>query len=88
MAMVERDGQFLVAIVDMKLPDASGGLVVWQLQRRFWKDLPVAVVTGMHNPQNEHNLSKDPPDRLFLKPLDVEQLLAWVRSVRAGDVGG
>jgi DNA-binding response OmpR family regulator len=84
MAMVDGEGKFLAAIVDMNLPDASGGLVVWQLRRRFWKELPIAVVTGMHNPQAEYNLSRDPPDRLFPKPLDVDQLLAWVHAVRAG----
>jgi DNA-binding response OmpR family regulator len=88
MATVEADRKFLAAIVDMNLPDASGGLVVWQLRRRFWKDLPVAVVTGMHNPLAERNLASYPPDRLFPKPLDVEQLIAWVRSVRTGNIGG
>ena len=87
MARVEGDRKFLAAIVDMKLPDASGGLVVWQLRRRFWKELPIAVVTGMHNPQAEPNLARYPPDRLFAKPLDVDQLLAWVHSVRAAGVG-
>jgi CheY-like chemotaxis protein len=84
MKQVEADGKLLAAIVDIKLPDASGGLVVWQLRRRFCKDLPVAVVTGMHNPHADYDLSRDPPDRLFPKPLDVDQLLAWVHEVRAG----
>ena len=84
MAEVESGGKFLAAIVDMNLPDASGGLVVWQLRRRHSGELPVAVVTGMPDPQSDYNLSRHPPDRLFAKPLDVEQLLAWVGSVRAG----
>ena len=37
----------------------------------------------MHDPHADYNLSRYPPDRLFPKPLDVEQLLAWLRAVRA-----
>ena len=84
LARVDGDGKLLAAIVDMKLPDASGGLVVWQLRRRFGSDVPVAVVTGMHDPQSEFNVARHPPDRLFPKPLDVDELLKWVESVRAG----
>ena len=88
MANVEGGGKFLAAIVDMNLPDASGGLVVWQLRRRHLTELPIAVVTGMHDPHADYNLSRYPPDRLFPKPLDVDPLLAWLRAVRAGGVGG
>ena len=88
MANVEGGGKFLAAIVDMNLPDASGGLVVWQLRRRHLTDVPIAVVTGMHDPHADYNLSRYPPDRLFPKPLEVDQLLAWLQAVRAGGAGG
>jgi DNA-binding response OmpR family regulator len=85
---VDGGGRLLAAIVDMKLPDASGGLVVWQLRRRFGSDVPVAVVTGMHGAASEFNVARHPPDRLFPKPLDVEELLAWVTEVRSGAAKG
>ena len=83
LAAIDGNGNLLAAIVDMMLPDASGGLVVWHLRRRFGKGVPIAVVTGMHDPRAEFNVSRDPPDRLFPKPLDVEQLLEWIATVRA-----
>jgi DNA-binding response OmpR family regulator len=87
LARVDANASLLAAIVDMKLPDASGGLVVWQLRRRFGSGVPIAVVTGMHDPHAEFNLSRYPPDRLFPKPLDVDQLLRWVAAVQAGGKG-
>ena len=88
METVDGGGKLLAAIVDMNLPDASGGLVVWQLRRRHPTELPVAVVTGMHDPHADYNLSRYPPDRMFPTPLDVEQLLAWLRAVQERGLGG
>jgi DNA-binding response OmpR family regulator len=67
-------------IVDMRLPDASGGLLL----RRIHRDkLPtkVAVVTGMPNPQNHPDLIRFPPDRIFQKPLDLLVLLDWLSDL-------
>ena len=88
MASVEGGGKYLAAIVDMNLPDASGGLVVWQLRRRHLTDVPIAVVTGMPDPHVDYNLSRYPPDCLFPKPLDVDRLLAWLRTIQQGSGGG
>ena len=88
LAHVDGEGKLLAAIVDMKLPDASGGLVVWQLRRRFGSKVPIAVVTGMHDPQSEFNVSRYPPDRLFPKPLDVDELLRWIAGVQADGAKG
>src|SRR5207237_9707101 len=68
------------SIVDMRLPDASGGLLL----RRIHRDkLPtkVAVVTGLPNPQNHPDLIRFPPHRIFQKPLDLLQLLDWLSDL-------
>lgn len=67
-------------IVDMKLPDASGGLLL----RRIHRDrLPtkVAVVTGIADPASHPDLIRYPPDRVFPKPLDLLELLDWLSEV-------
>jgi DNA-binding response OmpR family regulator len=78
---LEMDPMPAAAIVDMRLPDASGGLVLWRIRRDYGRDVPVAVVTGIADPLNHPELVSEPPDRLFGKPLDLRALVAWVKSV-------
>lgn len=64
-------------IVDLRLPDASGGLLL----RRIHRDrLPtrVAVVTGMPDPTSHPDPIRFPPDRVFTKPLDFAALIEWL----------
>ena len=67
-------------IVDLRLPDASGGLLLRRIRR---DNLPIriAVVTGLADPSSHYDATRFPPDRVFTKPLDVAQLVAWLRSV-------
>ena len=64
-------------ILDMKLPDASGGLLLRRIHR---EGLPtrVAVVTGMPDPLTHPDLVRFPPDRVFTKPLDLAALVQWL----------
>lgn len=64
-------------ILDMKLPDASGGLLLRRIHR---EGLPtrVAVVTGMPDPLTHPDLVRFPPDRVFTKPLDLAALVKWL----------
>ena len=67
-------------IVDLKLPDASGSLLLRRVHR---ENLPtkVAVVTGVPNPELHPDLIRFPPDRIFVKPLDLLELLDWLSEV-------
>ena len=67
-------------IVDMRLPDASGGLLLRRIHR---ENLPtkVAVVTGMADPASHPDLMRFPPDRVFTKPLDFAELIEWLREL-------
>ena len=64
-------------IVDMRLPDASGGLLLRRIHR---ERLPtrVAVVTGMDDPMSHPDLVRFPPDRVFTKPLVFAELIEWL----------
>jgi len=64
-------------IVDMRLPDASGGLLLRRIHREHLSTR-VAVVTGLPDPMNHPDLVRFPPDRLFTKPLDFAALIAWL----------
>ena len=68
------------AVLDLKLPDASGGIVLWRLRRRNRK-MPIAVVTGMPDAMSHPELVKEPPDKLFVKPVDLHELVEWLKSV-------
>jgi DNA-binding response OmpR family regulator len=67
-------------IVDLRLPDASGGLLLRRIHR---ERLPtrVAVVTGVPDPMSHPDLIRFPPDRVFTKPLDFAALIEWLGEV-------
>jgi len=68
-------------IVDMRLPDASGGLLLRRIHREH---LPtkVAVVTGMPDPLSHPDLIRFPPDRVFTKPLHFAELFEWLSELQ------
>ena len=81
-ALVKLERGFIPAaiIVDLKLPDASGGLLL----RRIHRDqlhTKVAVVTGHPDPMSHPDLLRFPPDRVFTKPLDLLELLDWLSEL-------
>jgi CheY-like chemotaxis protein len=78
---IEMDPMPAAAVIDMRLPDASGGLVLWRLRRNYGRDVPIAVVTAMPDPLSHPELVSEPPDRLFAKPIDLPALVAWLKSV-------
>jgi DNA-binding response OmpR family regulator len=67
-------------IVDLRLPDASGALLLWRV-RRYNLPVKVAVVTGVADPTTHLDPSRFQPDRLFKKPVDLAELIAWLESV-------
>ena len=67
-------------IVDLRLPDASGGLLLRRI-RRYNLPVKIAVVTGMADPNSHMDVLRYPPDRIFKKPLDFDELLEWLKSV-------
>ena len=64
----------------MKLPDGSGGVVLWRLRSRN-PNIPIAVVTGIPDALNHPEVVREPPDRLFAKPIDLAALVTWLKAV-------
>jgi two-component system response regulator BasR len=81
LAMVLTSARPSAALIDLKLPDASGGLILWRLRRSYGKDVAIGVVTGLHNPLAHPDLVRDPPDKLFPKPVDAAEIIEWLRTV-------
>jgi DNA-binding response OmpR family regulator len=81
-ALVKLEGGLLPAaiIVDLRLPDASGSLL---LRRVFRDRLPVkvAVVTGVPDPLSLPDLVRFPPDRVFKKPVNLRELAEWIKTL-------
>jgi DNA-binding response OmpR family regulator len=73
------------ALVEINLPDASGGLVVWRLRRTYCRDVPIAIVTGIADPLSHPDLVRDPPDKLFVKPAEVGPVICWLTEVLRGN---
>jgi DNA-binding response OmpR family regulator len=81
-ALVKLEGGLMPAaiIVDLRLPDASGSLLL----RRVHRDrlpIKVAVVTGMPDPLSHPDLVRFPPDRVFQKPVDFRELTDWLKTL-------
>ena len=67
-------------IVDLRLADASGGLLLRRI-RRYNLPIKIAVVTGMADPSSHMDVARFPPDRVFKKPLVFAELVEWLKSV-------
>jgi DNA-binding response OmpR family regulator len=78
--MLEKGGLPQAVIIDMRLPDASGGLLLRRV-RRANVTVAVAVVAGMTDPASHPELVRFPPDRIFTKPVNMDELTAWLLAV-------
>jgi CheY-like chemotaxis protein len=69
-----------VVVLDLRLPDANGALLLRRVHR---ENLPVkvAVVTAYADAAAHPALQRFPPDRVLTKPLDFEEFLAWMATL-------
>jgi DNA-binding response OmpR family regulator len=67
-------------ILDLNLPDGQGTDLLRQIRE---SELPikVAVTTGLSDRLIMAEVSKLQPDAFFVKPVDLKELLTWVKSV-------
>jgi DNA-binding response OmpR family regulator len=68
-----------VVVLDLMLPDGLGIVVLQEIRMQ---NLParVAILTGVHDPQNISELTDYEPDAIFSKPLNLEALTEWMRA--------
>jgi CheY-like chemotaxis protein len=80
LVQIERGVLPQVVVLDLKLPDANGALLLRRIRR---ENLPVkvAVVTAYADAAAHPALERFPPDRVFTKPLEYDELLAWMAKL-------
>jgi DNA-binding response OmpR family regulator len=66
-------------ILDLMLPDGNGKDLLAQI-RREKLGIKVAVLTAVDDKPALREVAALEPDALFCKPVDVPQLLAWLRE--------
>jgi DNA-binding response OmpR family regulator len=88
-AMAQLDGQTAV-LLDLELPDGLGTTLLHHI-RAHHRHVRVAVLSGAPEPLLAEAQQLG-PDLLIEKPVDVPQLLAWLRSLpprpRQSDASG
>jgi CheY-like chemotaxis protein len=74
---IEQDEPPTTIILDLRLPDASGGVVLRRIRR---SNLPikVAIITGVSDPGAFADLLNFPADAIFKKPLNHAALSQWL----------
>jgi DNA-binding response OmpR family regulator len=76
-ALLEKTPRFV--ILDLLLPDGNGKDLLKQIRERKLP-MKVAVITGTAGKAMLDETRLLGPDALFLKPLNVPRVLAWLRQ--------
>jgi DNA-binding response OmpR family regulator len=67
-----------IILLDLILPDGLG-VAVLQMVRNRGLRIKVVLLTGVEQPQELNEITESEPDAIFTKPLNVEQLIEWIR---------
>lgn len=66
-------------LLDLHLPDGLG-LEVLRRLRQTKPHTRVAICSAAHDPALRRQVEQYHPDAIFIKPIDLDALLAWVRG--------
>jgi DNA-binding response OmpR family regulator len=72
--------EYECAVLDLGLPDTSGAMLLRQIRARK-EHMPVIVVTARGGLQDRISLLDDGADDYLVKPFDLDELAARIRSV-------
>ena len=67
----------VVALVDLGLPDGLGTTLLEEMRARGFR-MPVAIISGNPDALSIISVANARPDVFFEKPVNLEQLLAWI----------
>ena len=70
-------------LLDLTLPDGSGLDLLRQI-REGPHPVPVALITGVAGDRAAEDAALLKPSALFTKPVDLSEVVAWVRAVCPG----
>lgn len=68
-----------VVILDLQMPDASGALVLGRI-RRDNLAIKVAIAMALPDPGASLDVSRNAPDVVFHKPVDLPKLVEWLNA--------
>ena len=77
-ALAQLDWPPDIILLDLILPDGLG-VAVLQMVRNRGLHIKVVLLTGVEQPQELSEITESEPDAIFTKPLEVEQLIEWIR---------
>lgn len=77
-ALTQLDWPPDIILLDLILPDGLG-VAVLQMVRNRGLRIKVVLLTGVEQPQELNEITESEPDAIFTKPLNVEQLVEWIR---------
>jgi DNA-binding response OmpR family regulator len=71
-----------VVLLDLQLPDGLGTILLQRIRREN-RPARVAIYSGLIDALAIVKASGETPDAIFQKPVDFDQLLAWLTEGRA-----
>jgi DNA-binding response OmpR family regulator len=71
-----------VVLVDLQLPDGCGTTLLQKIRHEA-RPIRVAIYSGLIDAAAIVRASGETPDAIFQKPVDFDQLLAWLTQVKA-----
>lgn len=80
--LAKLEGQ-VVALVDLGLSDGLGTTLLEEMRARGFR-MPVAIISGHPDALSIISVANARPDGFFEKPVNLEQLLAWIETLKLG----
>ncbi|MEJ2185354.1 MAG: ATPase, T2SS/T4P/T4SS family [Gemmatimonadota bacterium] len=79
--LIAKHGSFSLVVLDLEMPRLDGRVVLQRLRSSMaTAGLPVVVLTGSTNPEDEYQLMENGADDYLRKPIDPPRFMARVKA--------
>jgi type IV pilus assembly protein PilB len=79
--LIAKHGSFSLVVLDLEMPRVDGRVVLQRLRASVsTAGLPVVVLTGSTNPEDEYQLMENGADDYLRKPIDPPRFMARVKA--------